>query len=150
MSKRSRKSRERREANRRLPLSGNSFSRSYSPNTQRTRPVTGVPTSWARSRSYEPSRRLQTDLKNRSRPREEQYSPGTKTQTPSKPYRQPNWAAVSPERTGTVREKKIEQPTICERREARKQVLFATKKTGRSGQKTPVWTLESRLTCRKK
>lgn len=38
--------------------------------------------------------------------------------------------------------------TVCEQRSVREQVLHALKKTGRSGQKTPVWTMLSKKRCK--
>jgi len=37
---------------------------------------------------------------------------------------------------------------VCEERRVRKQVMFATGKSGQVGQKSPVWTRKSRLVCK--
>jgi hypothetical protein len=37
---------------------------------------------------------------------------------------------------------------ICSNRQKRKNVLHALKKTGRIGQRSPRWTIKSRLTCK--
>lgn len=95
--------------------------------------------------SYEPASRLSSYLKQRSTP-VDQPSPRTQNQK-SKKYTQPNWSEVS--------QKKIEQPdstqrTICEERRIRREVMFAINKAGQTGQKTPVWTVQSKKTCRSK
>lgn len=63
----------------------------------------------------------------------------------SKKYTQPNWSSVD--------QKKIEQPrlepSVCEQRTVRREVLFATNKAGKTGQKTPVWTeLSKKVKCK--
>lgn len=40
------------------------------------------------------------------------------------------------------------EPTLCERRQTREEVLHALNKTGRSGQKRPIWNLNSRKRCK--
>lgn len=38
--------------------------------------------------------------------------------------------------------------TVCESRKERKQVMFASGRAGRKGQRTPIWTKQSKLRCK--
>lgn len=70
-------------------------------------------------------------------------SPNVNSPQKSKKYSQPNWSSVD--------SKKSNSPTsssVCSRRQARKEVIFATGNAGRKGQKSPVWTEESKKRCK--
>lgn len=73
----------------------------------------------------------------------------TNKQTKSVPYRAPNWKLVSAT-VDAVQKKSSKDHSLCKQRDERKEVLFASQKTGLKGQKSPVWTAESRISCRKK
>lgn len=40
------------------------------------------------------------------------------------------------------------EKTVCDRRRERREVLFASGKGGKKGQKAPVWTLNSKVRCK--
>lgn len=59
---------------------------------------------------------------------------------------QKNFSAP-PAQIGFVRP---ESMTICERRKRRRETLFARRKTGRGGQKKPIWNEYSYVHCRRR
>lgn len=138
-------SKRRREANRRLPTFGGS---NFTLNTSRrlvNTQVMGWYSTPNQKTRWEPSSKLSTYLKNASRLRSVSQQVITPSTPKTKPYRQPNWSPVN--------QKKIEQPSavrksLCASRAERKQIMFATRKAGKAGQKTPVWTELSRKKCK--
>lgn len=139
MARSKRKDTKRREANRRLPIQSLFDFALRIPDKRVKLAYPGVPLHVKQSPGWEPSSRLKNTLKEQSRSTKVDQTPAPKHSKPSKPYTQPNWSSVDP--------KKIEQPTLCEERSTRKQVMFATNKAGKTGQKTPVWTEKSRKKC---
>lgn len=144
MSRRRRNNTERREATRRVPLRNTSDSRRLNSSSG-----WGYPTRSPLKLSHEAPSRLKTSFKN-TRPYTVTSTPSTNTQTPSKPYRAPNWAPVTADQNNRQKQKKIEQPTICQKRHERRQLMFATGNAGKIGQKKPVWTQQSKITCKGK
>lgn len=96
---------------------------------------------------WEPSSRLSSYFKKVAQTRpvvsnDPNVNPSTQK---SQKYTQPNWSSVD--------QKKIEQPrlepSVCEQRTVRREVLFATNKAGKTGQKTPIWTeLSKKVRCK--
>lgn len=106
-----------------------------------------VPYGSVKKTSWEPSSRLSSYFKQVAQTRANlSHDPNVNPSTQkSKKYTQPNWSPVD--------QKKIEQPrlepSICEQRQVRREVLFATNKAGKTGQKTPVWTeLSKKVKCK--
>lgn len=62
---------------------------------------------------------------------------------PQQPYRAPS-LYTNVQRGGRDRNLK----TVCEERSERREVMFATNKAGRSGQKTPRFTAKSKVRCK--
>lgn len=67
---------------------------------------------------------------------------------------QPTPSGVRNEKPASTRESpqtpQDKQTLVCVRRHQRREILHATKKTGKGGQATPIFTLESKIICRRK
>lgn len=131
----------RREANRRLPTFGSVPSLSKSRRDLYPH-LASLLSQATQSRVYEPSTKLSTYFKSVGATTVTGAASQTQKAQKSKAYKQPNWSAVS--------SKKIEQPEadICRSRRERREVMFATNRAGRAGQKSPVWTEQSRKKCK--
>lgn len=58
--------------------------------------------------------------------------------------------AQAPQKVPKIAKQSRLANTICEVRKDRKEVMFATNKAGKRGQKKPVWRPESKIICRNK
>lgn len=108
-------------------------------------------------RSYTPKTSAKRSLRFSPRPIETRYQrvytkpsvrrgrtltvrPGAKTRRSTKP--QPKHLAI---KKLTLHQEPVK--IHCRKRAQRKQIMHATNRAGQSGQKSPIWTKESRLRC---